>query len=205
MPVAIVKATARFVVSHLGGVAPPTYDQITSAFREVRPEGNESARGNWIGPGPRVTRTGIDASLVSEQTVNVAWTYGWPTGGPWSTTAPHHDLVAALVSAVSERLNGTIPFVRLTWSVTSSVYNPVVNGPTTWWVSGDATRTQTRTAPVDGVTETPWGPPQPSMFAIPPRPQPQAPGTSTAVVVGVAGLSAGALALAWYSRKRGWL
>jgi hypothetical protein len=174
MALVVIKAQARFIGTDIGSPDAPSYDAITAAFREARLSGNEADRGDWIGPGPRVTRTGTDAVIAREQTVTAAWIYGWPTIGPWRTALPVGGIADELVRNVGERLNGSLPFVRLTWTVSSAPYDAEVNGPIDRWSSGAISLTQTRQQPQDGVAESPWGPP-PS--AITPRP-PTAPATT---------------------------
>lgn len=206
MAVALIKATARYVGTDLGSPDAPTYDQITTAFRSARLAGNERDRGNWIGPGPRVTRTGADAIIARGQDITVAWIYGWPTAGPWNPVAPLSALRDALSQGVNAALNGSIPFLRLAWTIAAPAYDPATNGPLDWWQSGAASLTNTRQEPREGVTESPWGPPPSAVVPAPPQPPATVPpaGMSTGATVAVVGGAAvGIGALAWYfTRKR---
>lgn len=198
MPVAIIKATARLVSSDPTQLVGPSSVAIAAALRSARLAGNEATRGNWIGPAPRVTRTGA----FGEQTVNVAWAYGWPSEGPWSTTAPLHALVAELVDGVATRLNAMPGAPQ--WNVTAPAYDTTMHGLPQWWASGEAANTVTKDAPVSTTTESPWGPMAitlPPTVRTPPSP---AAGWSTGAKVGVVGLGAGAIALVWYGNKKKW-
>lgn len=191
---------------------------ITDAFVASRLAGAEATRGNWIGPGPRITRVVSDASVtgvLDERTVTVAWLYGWPTGGPYTLTTPPMQAIAAeLVAAVATNLNsGTYT----TWEVSSAPYNPAINGAIGWWANGDAARTLTKDAAIDGTVEpaygpaagtgglTPTGGTSPVPGAPPGTPPSQGMSTGTKVVLGGAAIVAIGGAV-WYfnnSSKRG--
>jgi hypothetical protein len=193
-----------------------TASAITDAFVASRLAGAEATRGNWIGPGPRITRVVSDASVtgvLDERTITVAWLYGWPTGGPYTlTTPPMQAFAAELVAAVAANLNsGTYT----TWEVSSAPYNPAINGAIGWWENGDAARTLTKDAPVADREENPYGPAAGTSgtdgtVVIPPRggndsPPSQGMSTGTKVVLGGAAIVAIGGAV-WYvnmGSKRG--
>ena len=183
----------------------PSYEEVTAAFREARLSGNEADRGNWIGPGPRVTRTGTDAIVAREQTITAAWIYGWPTAGPWRTTPPVGGFADELVRNVGERLNGSLPFVRLTWTVSAAQYDAAVNGPIDQWASGAISLTQTRREPQDGIAESPWGPPPsaitPQPPSVPATTPPAQSGMSTGAKVAIVGGIAAAAAAAYFALR----
>jgi hypothetical protein len=196
----LIKAEGRFVGTSLGTTA-PSYEAIVAAFRDARLGGNERDRGNWIGPGPRVTRTDDDSLVIRETHVTVAWLYGFPTGGPWTATAPSQDVVAQLVAGVARGLDSD------RWTVTAVPYDPDANGSAPlWWATGGAYSTRTLDASIEGVAESPWGPP-PS--AITPRPpsvpaatQPAPTGMSTGAKVAIVGGIAAAAAAAYFATRK---
>ena len=144
--------TARTNVS----VGSPSASAIKDALVASRLAGSEANRGNWIGPGPRITRVISDDAGIDEHTITVAWLYGWPTGGPYTLTTPPMQAIAAeLVAAVATNLNGG---TRTSWEVSSAPYAPAFNGDVAFWQSGAAANTTTKDAPSEGVTESPYGP-----------------------------------------------
>lgn len=150
MPLLLI--TARTNVS----VGSPSASAIKDALVASRLAGSEANRGNWIGPGPRITRVISDDAGIDEHTITVAWLYGWPTGGPYTLTTPPVQAIAAeLVVAVATSLNsGT----RTSWEVASAPYVPAFNGELAFWQSGAAANTATKDAPAEGVAESPYGP-----------------------------------------------
>lgn len=121
----------------------PSYTAITAAMREAR-LGQREADGNWIGTGPRVTRT---ATIGERFGTFATWLYGFPASGPWNptTTALPSETVELLRSNVQAKLND----LTIGWQpVRALAYNPAINGPISWW-------TETRPAsPAASITRT---------------------------------------------------
>lgn len=117
----------------------PTWAQILTAFRRARLDVGADP-GDWIGPAPRVTRTAV---LGERFATRAAWLYGWPSRGPWQITAPQPELARALTARVDAELRA----VSSGWAPTVALeYSEQINGPLTWWQSGDAAQTRTRDA-----------------------------------------------------------
>lgn len=136
----------------------PSYADITTAMRSAR-LGPREEDGNWIGGGPRVTRT---ATIGERFGTFATWLYGFPATGPWNPTVGplQPELVETLRNNVQTRLGA----VTTGWQpVRALTYVPTVNGDTTWWSSGQAAITRTRdefptgTGRLDA-TENPLGP-----------------------------------------------
>ncbi len=198
----------------LTGATAPSLAAITSAFRSARLTGNEVDRGNWIGPGPRVTRAVVSGTVSNGQGITVGWVYGWPSAGPWNNVAPLRNLSDALVVGVRDALNASTGAV---WEVAASPFDPARNGPVEWWESGGGAATVTANAPVAGANDTPFGPAvgtggltptggtSPVPGAPPGTPPSQGMSTGTKVVLGGAAIVAIGGAV-WYfnkSSKRG--
>ena len=100
----------------------PTYRAITDAFQAARPAGSEATRGNWVGPGPRVTRT---AAIGERFGTFAAWVYQWPAG-----TTP----TVAMVEQLRASVKAAVDNVSIGWQpVTVLPYNPAANGSLAWW------------------------------------------------------------------------
>ena len=123
MPAVLITATER----SLTAANAPTADAIQRAFSAARIGVDGS---HWVGVGPRVTRQ----AGVPHLTTTAAGLYVWPS----TVLVPP---VQALVDAVTRQL----ATVSSTWSpVTPYPYREAVNGPLTWWESGEASVTRTR-------------------------------------------------------------
>jgi hypothetical protein len=100
----------------------PTYRAITEAFQSARLAGPEATRGNWVGPGPRVTRT---ATVGERFGTFAAWVYQWPPG-----TTPTEATVEQLRTSVKNAVDN----VSIGWQPVAVLpYNPTANGPLAWW------------------------------------------------------------------------
>jgi len=119
----------------------PTAEAIGSAFRRARLAGNEAARGNWIGPAPRVTRT---AQIGERFGTTAIWIYAWPTDAPpggWHLQPPPRAVGQEIVNAVQRELEA----ISSGWQVVvATEYQPAVNGDLSWWAAGEASVTRTR-------------------------------------------------------------
>ena len=78
----------------------PTYRAITEAFQSARLAGPEATRGNWVGPGPRVTRT---ATVGERFGTFAAWVYQWPPG-----TTPTEATVEQLRTSVKNAVDNVV-------------------------------------------------------------------------------------------------
>ena len=165
-PVVATTATPTTVLIHVEGLSAnpndPTYVQLRAAFTNARLSGaDDRQRGNWIGPGPRVTRA--DDSAPVSYKVSAAWVYQFPTTGA-STNA----LIADLAANVLREMGSLATLSSAGWHVHVSPYNAGVNGPLSWWActaGGDdcaqVTRTRdTQTIPgvLTDADENPIGP-----------------------------------------------
>lgn len=107
----------------------PLYEDIVGA---MRPAAN--AYGTWVGPGPRVVRRTDVTSLRGYETVVT-----------WPIDAPSEAAVGRVLYFVRQRLresNGGLPS---DWTDGSYMpYAEAVNGPASFWESGDATNTRTK-------------------------------------------------------------
>ena len=126
MPRFIASATE---FSTLSSVA-PTSQEIQAAL--VLPE----RAGRWVGPAPRVTRT-------NQIGVSDPWrtTFAWPIDLQGSSETE----VAYNRAAIQVALQATSPSGIAAWSQVSLVpYSEALNGPESFWTSGNAARTRTR-------------------------------------------------------------
>lgn len=116
--------------------------------------------GGWVGPRPRVTRTGGVSSVFHTDsfTTTVAWLYEVPETNSAARTV-------AILQAVKDRI--TLNLTRMDpavghWSdVTVSPWAEGYNGAVTWWRGGFAARTTTEEEPPTLSTdanENPRGP-----------------------------------------------
>ena len=116
----------------------PTYRTIVDAFQSARLAGPEATRGNWVGPGPRVTRT---STFPERFGTFAAWVYQWPVG-----QTPSEATVEQLRRNVKTAVDATSSGWQ---SVTVMPYSATMNGPISWWEctgapSQCASTTQTR-------------------------------------------------------------
>lgn len=138
----VASTTPTTVLVHVEGLSAnpndPTYEELRQAFAAARIVGTSDAgRGNWVGPGPRVTRR--DFSAPVSYTVSAAGVYSWPaTGG----TTP--ALVAELNGNVARVMREIATLSTGGWRITIVPFNATVNGPLAWWSGGQAAITRTR-------------------------------------------------------------
>lgn len=115
----------------------------------------QSGRSRWVGPGPRVTRTGQGvAGRIFNATASFAWLLEVPDDIVSAQTVP------SIVDIV-RRAVGDIPDTSWT-GVAADPWNAALHGAVAWWQGGQAAQTRTRDdAPsVVGLTsaENPLGP-----------------------------------------------
>jgi hypothetical protein len=138
----VASATPTVVLVHVEGLSAnpndPTYEELRSAFTASRVAGsNDAGRGNWIGPGPRVTRRDFSAPI--SYAVSAASVYSWPaTGG----TTP--ALIAELNANLARSMRAINTLSTDGWHITIVPFNTTVNGALSWWSSGQAAITRTR-------------------------------------------------------------
>lgn len=92
---------------------------------------------SWVGPSPRITRRTVIGSFYGFLTI-FTWVLELP--GPYS---PQGALIAGRQTGalVQQALRST----SRDWSVpTISAYSEAINGPLSWWRSGEAAVTRTR-------------------------------------------------------------
>ena len=143
----VASATPTTVLVHVEGLSAnpndPTYEELRQAFAAARIVGTSDAgRGDWVGPGPRVTRR--DFAAPTSYTVSAAGVYSWPaTGG----TTP--ALVAELNGNIARVMREIATLSTGGWRITIVPFNATVNGPLSWWTCATgsvdcAQRTRTR-------------------------------------------------------------
>lgn len=151
MPYVIVHATE---LSRLEPNA-PSAQQIDAAFASVNLGGGNW--GAWVGPRARVTRQAIIGSGFQ---TDAAYLYGWPDN---DFVTQHLDYMRQqLLAQVQQALSAS----SSDWTVNLEAFAPAVNGDVSWWQSGQASITQTRTTfPTGGgrtdAAENPTGPTTP--------------------------------------------
>lgn len=177
----------------------PSADRILEAINAVFPPSSAT----WVGPLPRITRTGTDTGLLlnpiaaadTMPTVHVAWAFYLPD----ETVNP--DAVAqTVVTPLASTLNG-ISAISGHWTASVAPYDTALNGDISFWQSGQAANTVSRDeTPTAGgpnvANENPVGPVgSPSLFqSLNPFAPPSPGGTSAVdalknllIVVGVVG------------------
>ena len=136
-----------YVVSAIGSFVfqamTPSTDEIMSVMNQAFPPGQNT----FVGPLPRITRTGSDASalgtvfgavgslVTSAQSpqVHIAWVFSLPQDDPGTA----QTVAAAMRSALNSNLHGS-------WSASVVPYNASLNGSIDWWQSGQAAQSPTR-------------------------------------------------------------
>lgn len=155
------------------GANAPDYELIKRLFQASRagriygPEDQPVPAprwGNWVGPGPRVTR-----STGAASTTKVAWLYEFPDDAFFDAMA--RNPATSLVDSLRENLDNNLARDVTTNAYTMAglrfdqptivPYNPAVNGPLEFWRSSQASTTQTRdsfAADLAYTDENPVGP-----------------------------------------------
>lgn len=111
----------------------PSAAEVTTALGRIA---QSDSLGRFAGPGPRITRT---APIGGRFTTKVAWLFALPEG---LSDAQFQQRRAALTREATDALES---ITASNWvQVGTSVYEPTVNGPVSWWTSGQATITRTR-------------------------------------------------------------
>lgn len=145
----------------------PSANEILSAFTKYTPRTNR-ALGYWVGVAPRITRRPQTGYFET----TVAWLYAWDdtayTRQNWA--ALKERIRSAVQDGLDELSYAESPLVESPlagatgWvSLQMPDYSPAINGPVTWWQSGEAARTRTRDEAPTGfgrldVPENPVGP-----------------------------------------------
>lgn len=130
------------VLVHVEGLSAnpndPTYEELRQAFAAARIVGTSDAgRGDWVGPGPRVTRR--DFAAPTSYTVSAAGVYSWNATG---ATTP--ALLTELNTNVARVMHEIDTLSTGGWRITIVPFNPTINGPLSWWSGGQAAITRTR-------------------------------------------------------------
>ena len=115
------------------------YERLSEAYRAATQRESEAA---WVGPGPRVTRAVADPCAVR---TTVAWLLRIPEVPPGMD---ERQWINESVRPVRERLLRTLETAQVVggdWLRTEVTdYNPALNGPVSFWESGQAANTRTR-------------------------------------------------------------
>jgi len=142
----VVHATGTFVLAS----QEPSSADIIDVLNRTFPAGVST----WVGPSPRITRTGTDASIpltifgAGNPRVDVAWVFSLPEGEPGVAAT----VATAMQQAFNDNLNGR-------WTAQVSPFDPSVNGSIDWWTSGQNAASPTREQPAVGSSEeNPVGP-----------------------------------------------
>lgn len=109
----------------------PSYEAIRNALTNVR-----VPSASWVGPGPRVTRRTEIGSLWGHDTTFAAVT-GVEAPTPQQAQAVATQAARQADMALSQISNGWSPVVPQPFAET-------INGPLSWWQSGQATVSKTR-------------------------------------------------------------
>lgn len=149
----------QVVESSYAAVNAPSRENVDAAWRSA-----ESRPGRWVGPAPRITRTGgatanILHPLTRQMQTSVAGLYELPEADTASTQVALEDL--------RRRIDRNLAEISPDWSgATVAVYNEALNGPIEFWrcsANRDFCASNTRTAtqfPIlnDDAPENPIGP-----------------------------------------------
>jgi hypothetical protein len=126
----------------------PTASDITAAFNSAQFQGTDA----WVGPSPRITRAAAPPYFVT----SVAWLVS-VSGDPTTQAQNLANYQVQITNALNSNSSG--------WGgVNQLPYDPVTNGPTDWWQSGQAAATATQntyqsvSGQVIGSVENPVGP-----------------------------------------------
>lgn len=107
----------------------------------------QGSSAHWVGPRPRITRKSITGALYSWLTTV---TNIMAFDGPYTE---YGALDAA--RAIAPKVNAALARVSSDWSpVTVTAYREAINGPLTWWSSGQASVTQTQDDFLTGTART---------------------------------------------------
>lgn len=123
----------------IGNYNSMTYERLSEAYRVALQHTDEAS---WVGPGPRVTRAVADPCAVR---TTVAWVvqYNDPPQGISS-----QQWMLEVIRPIRERLRRTLETAQVVggeWLMTEATpYNPALNGPISFWQSGEAANTRTR-------------------------------------------------------------
>lgn len=205
MPTYMASATGAYTYSGLE----PSTDEILAALNRTFPP----AQSTFIGPSPRITRTGTDLGLLlgpfgaldTIPTIHIAWPFTLPDDSTDPAT-----VAQTVVPAMSNALNG-LSSLNGHWTATVVPYDPSLNGDLSWWQSGQAALTTSRDeAPTAGgpntASESPVGPTStPSLLqslnpfapTTPGGPSPVSALTNLLLVGGVVGGTGLAIYYAW--------
>lgn len=131
MPNYVVSATGRYVLTGQS----PSSDAIIRAINTTFPPGSAT----WVGPSPRITRTGTDSSIVlgpfgsgDVPTVHVVWVFSLQNDDP------------ATAATVANAMQGALGTLGGTWNAAVSPFDTALNGDLSWWQSGQDANSPTR-------------------------------------------------------------
>jgi hypothetical protein len=123
----------------------PSAEAIAAAFRAAQPE---TPSFGWSGPAPRITR--VNPGILDKIETRAAWIGEWP-----KNTTNFGPPIVALATALRESISRELATATGdTWTVTTEPFNAAMNGPITWWRTGEASRSsRTRNAPASSLTQ----------------------------------------------------
>lgn len=148
-------------LTQLNASGAPSSQAIAQAFAGV----NLGTWGQWVGPAPRIVRHMLGAlEAPAGQPVGLYTFAAMPFSMP--DNAFTRDHAQYILNQLVQGLDARLATTSNAWSLAAvNVFNPVNNGPLTWWSSGAAANTQTKDVQTDALLnltitnrEAPFGP-----------------------------------------------